>query len=72
MQKAVSINVASRLRELRLARNFTQEQLARKARLCRPTISEIERGASTWPRLHTLKALSRALQVSIFDLVGEQ
>lgn len=56
-----------RLRELRVAKGFTQEQLSEKARLSVDFLSLIERGRSA-PSFENLEALSRALDARVSDL----
>lgn len=61
--------LGARLRQLRLARRFTQEQLAERAGLSYKFIGEVERGRGN-PTLTTLSALSDALGVGLIDLLG--
>lgn len=56
----------SRLREHRLKRALSQEELARLARLSRTTIIKIEGGRPAWPS--TVRRLARALRVKPEDL----
>jgi DNA-binding XRE family transcriptional regulator len=56
-----------KIREWRLVWGMTQETLARRAKIRRPTISDIERGEQS-PTLDTVKILSRILRVSVDDL----
>lgn len=58
-----------RLRQLRLARRLTQEQLAERAGLSFKFLGEVERGRGN-PTLTTLGALSNALGVSLGDLIA--
>lgn len=51
---------------IRLAKSFTQEQLASKSGLDRMTIALIENGRR-WPRLSTLQTLAKSLNVPIKD-----
>jgi transcriptional regulator with XRE-family HTH domain len=59
--------VVQRLRE---AKKWSQQQLAFETGLSMSVISQIERGINHAPRLPTLKALARALGVSI-DVLAE-
>lgn len=52
--------------KLRNKRSLTQEQLAEAANLDRMTIAFIE-GGRRWPRLSTLQALAKALNVDLQD-----
>ena len=62
-EKDISANIA----RLRLDRQLTQEELARKAGLSRLALGKIERGTVV-PRARTLAALGKALQVTPSDL----
>lgn len=61
--------VGARLKQLRLARRLTQEQLAERAGLSHKFIGEVERGRGN-PTLTTLAKLSEALAVDLIDLLG--
>ena len=61
-------HIAENIARLRLDRQVTQEELARKAGLSRIALGKIERGIVI-PRARTLAALGKALQVSLDDLV---
>ena len=61
--------LGARLKQLRLTRRFTQEQLAERAGLSYKFIGEVERGRGN-PTLTTLSALSDALGVGLIDLLG--
>lgn len=63
--------VRARLRELRAARGFTQEQLCEAAGVSVDAVNRIERGERT-PTLATLASLARALGVEITDLVRSE
>jgi transcriptional regulator with XRE-family HTH domain len=52
-----------RLREQRLQRGLSQEELARLAGLSRKTVGEVEAGRQAWPR--TAAKLAKALRVKI-------
>jgi transcriptional regulator with XRE-family HTH domain len=58
----------ARLRELRLARGMTQEQLAERSRSNKPFISNLERGRTT-PTLGMLIRLADALDCQVGELV---
>lgn len=62
-------HVGARLRQLRLARRLTQEQLAERAGLSDKFLGELERGRGN-PTLTTLAALSDALGVRLVDLLA--
>ena len=58
-----------RLRDLRAARGFTQEELASVAQVRQGTISAIERGVTTRIDLAVLERLAKALDVEPADLL---
>lgn len=68
------VNVRSRfgatLKERRLRRQLTQEQLAEASGLSYKFVGELERGQGN-PTLETLARLAAALDVTMADLVGE-
>ena len=57
-----------RLRELRIARNLTQTQLAQRCGSNRPFISNLERGVKV-PSLTMILRLAEALPCSVYELV---
>lgn len=62
--------IGERLRATRLARGLTQEQLADKAELQRPTVNQIERDKlGVGPK--RLAQLASALEVSVLELAPE-
>lgn len=61
-------HIAANVARLRLDRQLTQEELARKAGLSRMALGKIERGIVV-PRARTLAALGDALGVPVGDLV---
>jgi Zn-dependent peptidase ImmA (M78 family)/transcriptional regulator with XRE-family HTH domain len=61
-------SIAANVARLRLDRQLTQEELARKAGLSRVALGKIERGAVV-PRAQTLADLAKALGVSVGELV---
>ena len=61
--------MGARLRQLRLARRLTQEQLAERAGLSYKFLGELERGRAN-PTLTTLGSLSDALNVRLVDLLA--
>lgn len=60
--------VLERIRDLRLARGWSQEKLAEEAGLSRDAISRIERGDRE-PRLETLKLIAEALDLKLSKLL---
>ena len=66
-QLPISARFGQRVRELRLARNLSQERLAELCDLDRTYISGIERGHRN-PALKNIEALAAALDVSLSNL----
>jgi len=64
--------IAHRLKELRKARNWTQQKLAEKAGLSFNAITKIEQGAAEHPTLKTLIKLADAFGISLDTLVGRK
>jgi XRE family transcriptional regulator, regulator of sulfur utilization len=62
-------NLAANVRRLREARGLSQQQIAKLARMPRPTWASLESGGAN-PTLLVLKAAAAALQVSIEELIG--
>lgn len=60
-----------RLTRFREHARLSQEQLAQTSRLSIGIIQKLEQGRATNPRLRTILQLTRALNVSILDLIGE-
>jgi transcriptional regulator with XRE-family HTH domain len=66
------VYIGERLKELRVRRALTQEELAEKAGTGKNTINRIERNL-TEPHMSTLRKLAQALNVDPAELVkGEQ
>ncbi|HEX8343726.1 MAG TPA: helix-turn-helix transcriptional regulator, partial [Actinoplanes sp.] len=61
-------SLGSRLRALREAAGYTQEELAERAGLTAHGVSALERGARTRPYPHTIRALGEALGASEQEL----
>ena len=57
-----------RLRELRIARKLTQEELAARCESNRPFISNLERGVMI-PSLTMVLRLAEALECRVYELV---
>lgn len=52
------------LREFRVRAELTQEELAERAHVSARVVSDLERGVSRTPRVHTVRQLADALQLS--------
>jgi transcriptional regulator with XRE-family HTH domain len=57
-----------RLREWRIRRALSQEELAHRARVSRTTVIKLEGGRDAWPQ--TVRKLATALRVDPEDLQG--
>jgi len=66
MEKNIREKLGKRIRELRKAKQFTQEVLGERAALSYKFIGEIERGQVN-PSLDSLSAIANALNVEIGD-----
>ena len=62
-------NLASNTKKLREAKGLWQEKLARLADVANNTLIKMESGENQNPTLDTLKKVSKALGVSIDDLI---
>ena len=62
-------NITKILRKLREAKGLSQEKLARLADVANNTIIKIEAGKNQNPTLDTLNKISKALDVSVDDLI---
>jgi transcriptional regulator with XRE-family HTH domain len=58
------------LRVAREAKGWTQDELARKAKLTKPYISQLENGVRKNPSLPALQRLAKALGVPVTELLG--
>ncbi|WP_031525722.1 helix-turn-helix domain-containing protein [Streptomyces sp. NRRL F-5123] len=63
--------IGDRVVELRLRRNFTQEELAHEAGVSVDVVRKLEQGRRTSARLTTINALARALDTEPSFLVGQ-
>ncbi len=63
--------LADNLKKLRKLRNLSQEELARKAGITYSTLIKLESGANKNPTVKTLQQLTRALEVTLDELVKE-
>jgi transcriptional regulator with XRE-family HTH domain len=65
----VVVKIGDRLRDLRVRRALTQEELADKADLGTNTVARLERN-ETEPHMSTLRKLAKALDIDPAELVG--
>ncbi|MDR0227779.1 MAG: helix-turn-helix domain-containing protein [Flavobacteriaceae bacterium] len=63
------MEIGTRLRELRIQKGFSQEELANRSGVTLRTIQRIEKGDNE-PRGNTLQMLSTVLEVNIEDLIA--
>ncbi|HEY4102945.1 MAG TPA: helix-turn-helix domain-containing protein [Polyangiaceae bacterium] len=70
MSDDLSARLAHNVRELRNARGFSQQQMAKLSGLPRATWSNLESGSAN-PTLTVLHAVCSALQVSLEEIVAE-
>jgi len=61
--------LAKKIRELRFKKGFSQEKLARLAGISYNTIVKIESGESKHPTIQTMAGISKALGISLDDLI---
>ena len=66
----VVVKIGDRLRDLRVRRALTQEELAEKADVGTSTVARLERNESE-PHMSTLRKLARALGVDPAELIGD-
>ena len=62
-------NLANNIKKLREAKGLSQEKLARLADVANNTVIKIEAGKNQNPTLDTLKKISKALEVSVDELI---
>lgn len=70
-QRPILARVGERVRELRLARGYSQRELGRLAKKSRTQIAAIEAGEKA-ATIVTLEALATALKVPVSSLMGER
>jgi transcriptional regulator with XRE-family HTH domain len=64
-------SIGERLKRLRELRGFSQNELAKRAGVSHPVISDLERGVRADLTVSTAKKLAAALGVSLEMLVGD-
>jgi transcriptional regulator with XRE-family HTH domain len=65
---AIQSKIGRRLKEVRAARNFTQEALARRTKLSLGYVARLEQGHHD-PPLSTLAKLAKALKIRLSELL---
>jgi transcriptional regulator with XRE-family HTH domain len=63
--------LAQNIKSIRIHRKWSQADLAEKADISIPFLSDIERG-NKWPYPDTLSRLAKALNVDIYELFREE
>ena len=58
------------LKTLREQKGLTQDELAKRAKLAKPYISQLENGVRKNPSLPALQRLAKALGVPVAELLG--
>lgn len=66
---AREVTFGERVRAARIAAGLTQEEAAEKAGMRYQALAKIERGATDNPTLRTIRAIAKALGVSVCELV---
>jgi transcriptional regulator with XRE-family HTH domain len=61
--------ISTVIRELRGANGLTQLQLAKRAKVTRGYLAQLEAGHKTNPSLPTLRKLAKALRVPVTELL---
>jgi len=62
----LNVRVALQIKQLRLARGWSQEELARRAGIHQPQIANLESTRwKSWPQVETLEQIARAFDVSL-------
>ncbi len=63
------MSIANNLKKIRAEKGYSLERVARLADLSLNTIVKIENGANQNPTLDTLQKVSKALEMSVDDLI---
>lgn len=71
MARIKTSSVGDRIREIRIAAEMTQDELAEQSGLSRKWINRLENGRDVSPRLVTLVGIAKALGVPCEDLLAE-
>ena len=67
----MTTDIGSNLRAIRGRRGLSQEELRRKADVREKTVGDIENGEILKPQAGTLYRLSKALDVTVFELTRD-
>lgn len=69
--KSWEVHNINPIKAKRLAKGWTQTELALKSGVPQPTISQIEKGTRKYPTHKNIKRIAKALEVGIEELDGE-
>lgn len=63
--------IGAKIRLHRIARNWTQEQLAELSNMTASYVGQLERGEKD-VRIHTIEKIARALDMSVYELFTDE
>ena len=66
----MALRLGTMIKRLRKARKFTQEELAKRARVSQPYLSQLEAGEKANPGVSVVRRLAKALGVPVTELLG--
>jgi transcriptional regulator with XRE-family HTH domain len=66
---ATEINIGENIKKLRQAKGLSQDRLSKVADVSYNSIIKLETGGITNPTIETLQKISKALEVSVDDLL---
>jgi transcriptional regulator with XRE-family HTH domain len=66
----IVVYIGNKLKEVRVRRLLTQDELAEKASVTQSTIANIERNNAE-PQFRTIRKLAKALDIDPTELLGE-
>jgi DNA-binding XRE family transcriptional regulator len=69
-RQPIRVRFGEHLKEFRMSRGFTQDQLAMMSGLHRTFISDMERGAKE-PSLHTVEVIAACFKMSVSDMLRD-
>lgn len=61
--------LSENVKKYRLAKKWSLEKLARETNMSMRSIASLENGETQFPRLNTLEAVSKALDIGIDELI---
>lgn len=64
--------LAKKIRSLRMEREFSLSQLAQRSGVSKAYLSQLEAGTADNPSVEAARKLAKALDVSLYDLLGEE